>query len=162
MKWSVLIVMFVVIIIITVTTVYCHYWNGNVDRQFGGDRAAIFSRFNYQPQFPFISTFNTVDLERFSKVYNMTDPVVFFSGRPYKYYHTEDSTWLYPWHFPQEVHLDCIQEAVNKCHEPIILVKKEEDKLGGLGVKTPKDIVHPSACFIKWYENCQGKNERKN
>jgi len=125
---------------------------------YGGSREAIFSRFNYIPEFPFISQLDTVDLERFSKVYNIKDPLKFTAGRPYRYYHTDHSTWVYPWDFPQEIQMRCIKEASDKCHEPIIMIKKEEDKLSGLAVSNPKDIVRVSDCYNKVYEQCQQSN----
>lgn len=121
----------------------------------GGSREAIFSRFNYTPEFPFISQLDTVDLDRYSKVYNLTDPIKFIAGRPYKYYHTEHSTWVYPWEFPQEINTTCINLAAHKCHEPIIMPKKDEEKLNGLAVSNPKDIVRVSKCFDRVYEHCQ-------
>jgi hypothetical protein len=128
---------------------------GRYQEMTGGSREYIFSRFNYTPEFPFISTFDTVDLDRFSKIYNIKDPVKFIMGRPYKYYHTKESTWMYPWEFPQEIHMKCIKEAATRCNEPIIMIKKEEDKLSGLAAPTPKDIVRVSDCYNKVYEQCQ-------
>jgi len=122
--------------------------------QNGGSREAIFSRFEYAPEFPFISQFDMTNLDRFSKIYNIPGPIKFISGRPYKYYRTNESTWLYPWDFPQEVNHSCIRQASMRCHEPIILVKKEEAKLSGLSAQTPKDIVQPSSCFSQLYEQC--------
>jgi hypothetical protein len=124
--------------------------------QTGGGREAIFSRFSYQPDFPMISQFDTVDLDRFSKVYNIAGPRKYIMGRPYRYYHTEDSTWLYPWDFPRPINYTCLKTAIKECHEPLITIKTEEDKLGGLGVETPRDIVHVSPCFNKEYDKCKG------
>jgi len=122
---------------------------------YGGSRESIFSRFNYTPEFPFISKLDTVDLDRFSKVYNIKDPVKFIAGRPYRYYHTDQSTWTYPWEFPQEIHMQCIKKAATQCHEPIIMIKKEEDKLSGLAVSNPKDIIRVSDCYNNVYDQCQ-------
>jgi hypothetical protein len=124
----------------------------------GGSRTAIFSRFNYTPDFPMISQFDQVDYNRFSKVYNISDPIKFISGRPYKFYHTADSTWLNPWTFPQEINKPCLQRAMNRCNEHVVMLKSEEDKLGGLSISTPKDIVRVTPCFDQVYEQCQKKN----
>jgi len=142
-------------VIMAITLIILIYSQPDEDSQSGGSRAPIFSRFNYQPDFPFISQFDMVDLDRFSKVYNVTGPVKFLSGRPYKYYATPESTWLYPWQFPQEINHKCINKAGQKCHESVIMVKTEEDKLGGLGIATPRDIVRVSPCFDQIYKKCQ-------
>jgi hypothetical protein len=135
-----------VLTVLTVPMVLTVLWRPT--QQTGGSRAAIFSRFNYTPDFPMMSQFDTVDLDRFSKTYNTADPIRFISGRPYRFYHTKDSTWLYPWHFPQEIDDQTIQRASRICREPITLVKKvEEDKMGGLAILTPKDVVKVSPCF---------------
>lgn len=127
--------------------------------QQGGSREAIFSRFSYIPDFPFISQLDQVDLDRFSKSYNVAGPIKLISGRPYRYYRTEDSTWVYPWQFPQPINKGCIQKAVDRCHENVIMLKKEEDKTGGLSVDTPKDIVRVSPCFNQTYTDCCSKNK---
>ena len=95
-----------------------------------------------------------MDYNLLSKTYNVADPPIFIMGRPYQYLHSVDSTWLYPWHFPREINKSCLQKAIDKCNEPIIMIKSEEDKLGGLGVATPTDIVRPSSCFHHVYDNC--------
>lgn len=147
-------IIIVVLLLIALFLIFLIYSDLGTTDMVGGSRAAIFSRFQYQPEFPFISQLDTDDPVRFSKVYNVAGPVKFITGRPYKYYHTLASTWAYPWQFPQQINLPCIRQASDHCQEPIIMVKKEEDKLGGLGVATPKDIVRPSPCFDKFYEQC--------
>lgn len=131
----------------------------------GGGREAIFSRFNYQPDFPMMSQLDTVDLDRFSKVYNEAGPLKFYVGRPYRFYQTKDpspgtSTWLYPWDFPQPIDESCMQKASHKCHEPIMTVKSENDKLSGLGAETPKDLVLPSACYNRVFKECQDARKK--
>jgi hypothetical protein len=142
--------------VVIIVILYKHYKHENHSPDLrGGSREAIFSRFKYTPEFPFMSKFDTVDLDRFSKVYNIAGRVKFIMGRPYKLYHTEKSTWLYPWEFPEEINMRCIKEASTRCNEPIIMIKREEDKLSGLAVPTPKDVVRVSDCFDKIYERCQ-------
>jgi len=142
-----------IVCLITIIVIGCiHTTSGMI----GGSREAIFSRFNYTPDFPMISQLDTVNFDRFSKVYNIAGSLKFIGGRPYRYYKSEDSTWLYPWDFPQEIDRHCTQKASQKCHEPpVILVKKEVEKLNGLATKTPADIVHVSPCFLEAYEKCQ-------
>jgi hypothetical protein len=123
-------------------------------QQTGGSRDDMFSRFNYIPDFPMISQLDQVDLDRYSKVYNHAGPLKLIMGRPYRFYDSYDSTWLYPWHFPEEIDKPCLQEASTRCHEPIVMIKKETDKLGGLGVLTPADLVHVSPCFDETYQHC--------
>uniref|UniRef100_A0A6C0BL15 Uncharacterized protein n=1 Tax=viral metagenome TaxID=1070528 RepID=A0A6C0BL15_9ZZZZ len=124
--------------------------------QHGGSRAAIFSRFSYQPDFPMISQLTTVDFDRFSRVYNREGPLKLMAGRPYRFDSTRPNvSWLYPWHFPQELDPVCLQRAMTRCQEPVISLKSESDKLGGLAVETPKEIVELSPCFDQIYTNCQ-------
>jgi hypothetical protein len=130
------------------------YGNLTTYSQNGGSREAIFSRFSYHPSFPFISQLDQIDPERFSKVYNSAGPLKLISGRPYRYYRTEDSTWVYPWQFPQPIHTQCLEQAMSKCHEPVVTIKKEDDKLGGLSVETPRDIVKVTPCFDRVYTEC--------
>lgn len=121
----------------------------------GGSRSAIFSRFTYQPDPPYMSTLDTVDPDRFSKTYNTAGPTKFIMGRPYKYYKTKNRTWLYPWSFPQEINTSCIMRANDQCEgENLIMIKQSEEKLGGLGVATPQDIFRGTPCFNKVYEAC--------
>ena len=132
-------------------------------QQRGGSRSAIFSRFSYQPDFPFISQFDTVNLDRFSRVYNEPGPVKFVQGRPYRLYQSEDSTWLYPWEFPQKINYRCLRVPSDRCHEPpIITVKKAKDKLKGLAVESPKEIVRVTPCYSRWYEKCMKEERGKN
>lgn len=129
-------------------------WWSVSENQHGGSRDHIFSRFMYEPQFPMMSQLDQVDLDRFSKTYNQADPIKFIMGRPYRFYHTKESTWVYPTTFPQESDQPCLQKAMNRCQEPIVLVKKQEEKLAGLAVQTPKDIVRVSPCFNRVYQQC--------
>lgn len=123
--------------------------------QSGGSRDVIFNRFSYQPEFPFISQFDTVDLNRFSKAYNVPGPIKFLYNRPYSFYHTKASTWLYPWEFPQEINYRCIEEAERKCRENKIQINKQGvDKLGGLAIQTRSDVVHTSPCYNRIYDQC--------
>lgn len=148
-----------VITIVIATLIIVWIWT-NVSQkwttQIGGSRDAIFSRFNYTPEFPMISKLDTVDLDRFSKIYNFPGPLKLIMGRPYRLYDSKESTWLYPWHFPEPVDTPCLQEASTSCDEPVVMIKKEEEKLGGLSVKTPSDIVHVSSCFDEVYQRCRG------
>lgn len=141
------------LVLLALILIYLIYTRPYHTNMVGGSREAIFSRFNYQPDFPMISQFDQVNLDRASKQYNVADPVKFIMGRPYRYYHTPDSTWLYPWHFPQPINKPAIQKAMDRCQEPIVMIKQEEDKLGGLGVATPKDIVRVSPCFWDKYSS---------
>ena len=122
--------------------------------QIAGGRKEIFSRFEYQPQYPFISQLDTIDLNRFSRQYNIGGPLKFIAGRPYRYYKTEDSLWVYPWDFPQQINHKCFNRANRQCHQSINLVKKEEEKLSGLASQTPADVVHPSNCWQSVYQKC--------
>lgn len=141
----------IIFVIVVVCVVMFLMFRGNI-LQSGGSRSAIFSRFNYQPDFPFISQLDTVDLDRFSKVYNVADPMKFIVGRPHRFYHTPDSTWVYPWTFPQPVYYQKLKETSQRCNEPpVVIFKKGEDKLKGLAIETPKDIVHVSPCFEATY-----------
>jgi len=160
-KWSHIIFF---VILMTVLCLISHCLNILYKGQLGGGREAIFSRFNYTPEFPFMSKLDTVDYIRYSRVYNTPGPVKFISGRPYKYYRSQDihiipqmqSTWLYPWHFPQEINAPCIARASRRCHDDIIPIKDEVGKMSGLAVETPRDIVHVSPCFDRIYEKCVG------
>ena len=143
-----LILLCVVIVVVLIVIISYFINRRDMNDIIGGSRSAIFSRFNYQPEFPFISKFDKKDLDLFSKEYNMVDNVKFIVGRPYKFYHSKESTWLYPWQFPQEIDDTRIQQAINQCKEPMIMIKTITDKLGGLSVETPKDVVYPSTCFI--------------
>lgn len=150
LKYVICMILIVILIIVLI------YPRSNIYSLVGGSREAIFSRFDYVPEFPMISQLDSVDLDRFSKVYNTAGPLKFISGRPYRYYKSEDSTWLYPWNFPHEMDRQCTTYASRRCNEsPIILVKKEEGKLNGLAVQTPKDIVRTSPCFNKNYDRCR-------
>lgn len=136
----------------------------------GGGREAIFSRFKYQPDFPMMSQLDTVDLDRFSKVYNEAGPIKFYVGRPYRFYQTAEthgitkgtSTWLYPWDFPRPIDEPCMQKASHKCHEPVMTVKSESDKLSGLGAQTPKDLVKTSDCYNRVFKECQDARVKNN
>ena len=142
--------------------------NPDTEELEGGGREAIFSRFNYQPDFPLMSQLDTVDLDRFSKVYNEAGPLKFYVGRPYRFYQTKGtngimsgtSTWLYPWDFPRQIDQPCLQTASHKCNEPIMTVNSEDDKLSGLGAQTPKDLVYASPCFNRVYKECQDARKK--
>lgn len=141
----------ILICVILIIIIYLIYEQSPTSELIGGSRENIFSRFNYTPSFPMISQFD----KGYSKVYNIAEPIKFIGGRPYKYYRTEKSTWLNPWDFPHEMNTQCTKYASNRCGEqPIIVVKKDAEKLNGLSTKTPKDVVHVSSCFNKFYEQC--------
>src|SRR5207245_5673247 len=89
--------------------------------QIGGTRAAIFSRFHYEPQYPFISKFDMRDLNRFSKYYNTAGPLEWIVARPYRFYTMPDGNWGYPWHFPEKANYDCLKLSSDRCEEPINL-----------------------------------------
>jgi hypothetical protein len=128
------------------------------NNQVGGSRTSIFSRFSYQPEFPFISQLDVVDLNRFSKVYNITGPIKFIHNRPYRYYHSKNSDWLYPWEFPQEINYPCIRLANSKCHDNTVQIMKEGgDKLDSIAIHTKSDIVKTSPCFNRVYDECLKK-----
>ena len=154
-RWmSVILIIIVTIVLIVIIGLILWSHPSHENEMTGGSREVIFSRFSYQPDFPNISQFDTIDLDRFSKVYNTPGPLKIISGRPYRFYHTKDSTWLDPWDFPQMVINTCLQKAMRQCQEPIVTLKSEEDKLSGLEAETPPDMVHVSPCFDAVYEAC--------
>ena len=126
----------------------------NPHTQNGGSREAIFSRFSYQPEFPFISQSIITNLDRFSKTYNVAGNLKFIQGRPYRYYWTMDSNWAYPWTFPESIHTNCVQKASDHCNEPVQNIKTVTQKLNGLAVDSAKDIVRRSQCFDQIYSTC--------
>jgi len=131
-------------------------WIVMVNKQSGGSRSAVFSRFHYLPQYPFMSKLDTVDLNVFSKIYNVPQRLEIIMGRPYRNYRMADGNWGYPWHFPEPADHTCLQLAEERCgEEAITLLKTPDQKLGGLGVETPKDIVRPSKCFDYVYKQCR-------
>jgi hypothetical protein len=125
--------------------------------QTGGSRAAIFSRFYYEPQFPFISKLDDKDLNVFSKIYNTPGPLKIMMGRPYRYYTMAEGNWGYPWHFPGPIVTRCFRLAADLCEENIgiIPIKTEAQKRGGLFYENPREIIHPSKCFDSVYYQCK-------
>lgn len=125
--------------------------------QEGGSRAAIFSRFYYEPQFPFISKFDDKDLNVFSKIYNTAGPLKIMMGRPYRYYTMAEGNWGYPWHFPGPIMTRCFRLASDLCEENIgiIPIKTEAQKRGGLFYENPREIIRPSKCFDSVYQQCK-------
>jgi len=124
--------------------------------QNGGSRSAIFSRFHYIPQYPFMSKLDLVDYNIFSKTYNYPGPLKIIVGRPYRNYRMPDGNWGYPWHFPEPADHTCLKLAETRCHEDVIILNKTADqKLGGLGVTAPKDMIKPSKCFDSVYKQCR-------
>lgn len=146
---------FVLFILFTLFVIIRSFCGKNT--HYGGSREAIFSRFEYQPDFPMISQLDTVNFNQFSKIYNTGDDTKFIMGRPYRYYHTKNSTWTYPWTFPQEIDRYCIQKASSTCGDKFVQIKQPDEKLSGLGADTPKDIFIPSKCFNQTYNDCQEK-----
>lgn len=129
-------------------------WWTHSHRLMGGSREAIFSRFDYEPDFPFISQMDQNDLDLFSKTYNQKEGLRFLVGRPYRRYQTPSSTWIYPWEFPQPIHQRCIDQTSARCHETVILPKKEEEKLNGIAGRNPPDRQSVSQCFDTFYQQC--------
>lgn len=143
------------ILIIICVILWMFYITKNDDSyQIGGSREAIFSRFSYQPDYPFISTFDTQNLDLLSKKYTSPSGYVFIGGRPYLSYDTPQSSWINPWIFPQQSHINCLQKSLDHCNEYVISIKNEMDKLGGLSVTSPEDIVKMSPCFNQTYNQC--------
>jgi hypothetical protein len=102
-----------------------------------------------------MSKLDTVDFNIFSKIYNVPQRVKIIEGRPYRNYRMADGNWGYPWHFPRPTNHRCIKLAEERCHEEVItLLKTPDQKLGGLGVLVPKDIVRPSKCFDYVIRQC--------
>jgi hypothetical protein len=67
-----------------------------------------------------------------------------------------DGNWGYPWHFPRPIDYKCLKLATTRCHEgDIVLNRTSDQKLGGLGVIGPEDILKPSACFDSVYQQCR-------
>jgi len=67
---------------------------------FGGGRNAIFSRFNYIPAVDFMSKFDVIDVDKYSKLYSGVDKTVKISDRYYDRYTMLDGNWSDPWYFP--------------------------------------------------------------
>ncbi len=123
----------------------------DIHNSVGGSREAIFSRFAYLPfETPFLGP----------KLYQNQSPIKIISGRPYRFYYQKDGSWLNPWSYPLPIDRKCINQSLEKCQEPpIILVKKEEEKLHGLASPTPPDLFLPSPCFNQQYQLCQQQNQ---
>jgi hypothetical protein len=155
MVMTVVVIAVVAVVVVTAWVLMFHSQKQSSQDLLGGSRQAIFSRFAYIPDYPMISQMDLKDYDLLSKKYNVADPLELMAGRPYRYYHSPESTWLYPWHFPQDFDHRCLNEASKRCNEPIILVKKETDKMGGMSVETPKDLVRLSPCFNRVYDRCQ-------
>ncbi len=116
----------------------------------GGGRKAIFSRFHYTPEFPYISKLDTIDRNRFSKVYNVAGPLKFIMGRPYRNYQAKDGNWTYPSHFPEPNDDRCVRLASDRCDEPITLPSKNV-----LIIPQSKEVIRPSKCFDSVYKQCR-------
>lgn len=112
--------------------------------QSGGSRAAIFSRFNYEPlppnSWPFISKFTQNEPNKYAHHYNNIGPLKMIMNRPYHNYTGDDGSWLYPWHFPETAQTDCYALASNRCNEPI---------------NWKDETIHPSQCFDSVYKQCR-------
>lgn len=148
-------VYFFYVVVVVVLVLMGSLWFIKGSNQVGGSRTSIFSRFSYQPEFPFISQLDAVDLNRFSKVYNISGPIKFIHNRPYRYYHSKNSDWLYPWEFPQEINYPCIRLSNSKCHDNAVQIMKEGgDKLDSIAIHTKSDIVQTSPCFNRVYDAC--------
>jgi hypothetical protein len=147
--------LFIYLIIIVI--VCCVQIRRASEPQIGGGRSAIFSRFYYEPQFPFMSKLDDKDLDVFSKIYNTAGPLKLIMGRPYRYYTMPEGNWGYPWHFPEPVDSKCLSVASDRCEENIgfVPIKTEAEKLGGLFYQTPKDVIRPSKCFDSVYRQCR-------
>jgi len=179
-----LICLSLVVIIILIILWLCFAGSTQTNTQIGGSREAIFSRFHYLPSPNFISQFDTIDYDRFSKVYSQLDNLKFIVARPYSLAHgakpfqssqpsinnqpTEQepsiwgnrpTTWLETWQFPIPLDQPCLQKVINHCHEPVFSLKTDEDKLSGLSVDTPPDLQHVSPCFEQtWLNWCTGQS----
>jgi hypothetical protein len=149
-----MIVIYLALVCLAGYLIYLIYHTDGPTDLIGGSRSSIFSRFRYEPDFPMISKMDQNLPDRLSKRYNSEGPVQLFAGRPYEFYSTNDSTWVNPWHFPEQVNGPCLQAAMDQCHEHMTLVKSDEDKLSGLAAATPKDVVNVSACFDRVYKQC--------
>jgi hypothetical protein len=66
----------------------------------GGGRNAIFSRFNYIPAVDFMSKFDVIDVDKYSKLYSDVDKTVKISDRYYDRYTMLDGNWSDTWYFP--------------------------------------------------------------
>lgn len=110
----------------------------------GGDRAAIFNRFNYEPlppySWPFISKLDQNNLNTYAKHYNNAGPLKIIMDRPYRNYTMPDGNWGYPWHFPEYAYRDCYILASDRCDEPI---------------NWKKELIRPSQCFDSVYKQCR-------
>ncbi len=128
----------------------------NFENQSGGSRSAVFSRWHYTPEYPMISRLDLIDYNLFSKTYNTAGPLKIIVGRPYRNYMMSNGNWDYPWHFPEQDDHSCLKLAESRCNEDIITLNKSADqKLGGLGVTAPKDLLRTSKCFDYVYKQCR-------
>ena len=153
-----LVIILILIIIIIFVLVYPDLDGPNqtlMTQQNGSGRTSIFSRFSYLPQYPFISQFSQDD-PRLSKRYNTPERMKIIMGRPYRVYQMNLGNWGYPWTFPEPTDTRCLQLSQDRCNEEVVtLIKTPEQKLGGLGVVSPKEIVRPSRCFDSVYRQCR-------
>jgi hypothetical protein len=133
-QWQSIVMSFLIVVII-VALVHPHLL-----RQKGGDRKSIFSRFHYEPDYNYISTFDMDDPERFSKRYNTPGPLKLLVHQPYRFYTMPDGNWGYPWHFPRPKDPHCLQLASNLCDEKI---------------NWNQAVIRPSKCFDSVYKQCQ-------
>jgi hypothetical protein len=129
----------------------------------GGDsRATLYSRFFYTPELamPYISKLTTTPHQddRLSVIYNRPGRLKLYAGRPYRLYRSNDGSWIYPWNFNRYVRPQCLRQAAIVCREPIVtLIRSEMGKLGGMGVISPKDVIHTSQCFDREFTKCSGE-----
>jgi hypothetical protein len=129
----------------------------------GGDsRASVFSRFFYEPEMamPYYSKMTRTPEQdnRLAFTYVKPGKLKLIMGRPYRLYRSNDGSWIYPWNFNQYVYPDCLRQAALICKEPVVtLIKTEMGKLGGLGVVTPKDVIHTSQCFDREFQKCSAE-----
>lgn len=136
MDWYVYFSLFLLTVIIA-----CIYKHGTgQSKQEGGGRKAIFSRFHYEPQFPFMSKFDKYNPNLASKTYNVAGPIRFIVQRPYRNYYMPLGNWGYPWHFPEPIDRHCQYFAADRCDEKL---------------DWQKDMVRPSTCFDSVYKQCR-------
>jgi len=121
--------------------VFCAYfWGTDQNNQVGGSREGIFSRFKYEPQYPFMSKFTEDDPVKFSKRYNRAGPLRLIMSRPYRFYTMPLGNWGYPWHFPERTDPYCLVLSSDRCDEPI---------------DWEKELIRPSKCFDSVYKQCR-------
>jgi hypothetical protein len=157
-----LFVLFLVSLILVLFFNYRRNSSHSQGHQLGGDgRIATFSRFFYTPEeaMPFFSKLDATYKQdhRLSEVYNTPGPLRLIMGRPYRRYRSQDGSWAGPWEFPEYVHPECLKQAALICHEPVVtLIRTEMGKRSGMGVVSPKDVIHTSKCFDHEFSKCSG------